>query len=66
MATVIHHHETVSVPAGVYWVIGFVLALMVTAVLLMWAAPHTEMASIAPTFLDPPLFPPAVPFLPLM
>ena len=66
MATVIHHHETAGVPAVAYWFIGFVLALMVAAMLFMFVGARTEMASLAPTFLDPPLFPPAVPFLPLM
>ena len=68
MTTIIHHHheDRLELPAGMYWAAALVLTLFVLALFYFSAKTRTDVAFLAPTFIEPPLLPPIVPFLPLM
>jgi hypothetical protein len=68
MATTMHHHhaDTVEVPSRVYWAAGIGLILLAALVFFYSTTGASQTASLAPSLLDQPLFPPVVPFLPLL
>ena len=68
MTTIIHHHheDRLELPAGVYWTAGLALAFLVLALLYFAAKARTDIALLAPPFIEPPLLPPIIQFLPLM
>ena len=68
MTTIIYHHheDQLRLSAGVYWTVGLVLVLLALALLYFSAKARTDIALLAPSFIEPPLLPPIIPFLPLM
>jgi hypothetical protein len=68
MATTMHHHHagTVEVPSRVYWAAGIGLILLAGLAFYTFATGDGSTASLGPALLDPPTFPQAFTFLPLL
>ena len=65
MATVVHHHEGISIPSAVLWTIGLGIAVVALLVISVSMLNQTEVASL-PALTEMPLIPPPLPFMPLM
>lgn len=62
MANVVHHpHTSLEIPAGVYWIAGIGLALLLAYLSITSA---NNVGSLAPALTEPTL--PFVPFIPMM
>ncbi len=68
MATVVHYHhlERTGTSSGLYWMAGIMLFVLALLLIAMAMTNRPDVVAFAPSLIEPPIMPPAIPFLPLM
>ena len=64
MASVVHHRQTLDIPAGAYWAAGVALAFLVMLLAYFSATSTQHVATVTPLLNEPAL--PFVPFIPML